>query len=78
MSTDKDYRPPLADYFDSLESRHGADFNFEKLSDEELTELEHLGRDAVERDPKVSAVEKQNLGMLLKLVNIVRQKRERQ
>jgi|GEM_PF-1165717 len=78
MSTDKDYRPPLADYFDSLESRHGEDFNFEKLSDEELTELERLGRDAVERDPKVSDVEKQNLGMLLKLVNIVRLKRERQ
>jgi len=78
MSTDKDYRPPLADYFDSLESRHGEDFSFEKLSDEELSELERLGRDAVERDPRVSAVEKQNLGMLLKLVNIVRQKRARQ
>jgi hypothetical protein len=77
MSTDENYRPPLADYFDSLESRYGEGFNFEKLSDEELTELERLGRDAVERDPKVSAVEKQNLGMLLRLVNLVREKRAR-
>ncbi|MEJ2059175.1 MAG: hypothetical protein P8079_11535 [Gammaproteobacteria bacterium] len=70
-----DYRPPLADYFDELEQKHGGEVNFEKLSLEELDELERLARHAIEQDPKVSQVEKVNLKPLLTLLELQRNKR---
>ena len=61
-----DYRPPLADYWDQLESRYGGGFNFQQISRDELAQLvEHL-RQAVKNDPHVTDVEKQNLGLVLK------------
>lgn len=62
---DDDYRPPLADYWDSLEKRYGPGFRLEALSDaERATLIAHL-RDAVERDPRVTPVEKANLKLVL-------------
>ncbi len=70
-----DYRPPLADYWDQMETKYGDGFTFDKLSDEELVTMEKLGRDAVERDPRVTWQEKKNLGSLITLIEMQRQKR---
>ncbi|MFN4262611.1 MAG: hypothetical protein ACK4IT_03055 [Thioalkalivibrionaceae bacterium] len=60
-----DYRPPLADYWDSLETIHGPGFRIESLTHEErATLIDHL-RDAVERDRRVTRVEKTNLKIVL-------------
>lgn len=75
MNATSDYQPPLAAYFDELETRYGDQFSFDRLSDEELLTLERLGRDAIERDRKISAVEKANLKPLLTLVEMHRRKR---
>ncbi len=72
-----EYRPPLADYFDVLEQRHGDQFSFDNLSEEELASLARLARDAIENDPHVSTVEKKNLGPLLTLIDMQQQKRRR-
>ena len=71
----EDYRPPLADYFDQMETKHGEGFTFDQLSDEELVMMEKLGRDAIERDPRVTWQEKKNLGSLMTLIEMQRQKR---
>jgi hypothetical protein len=70
-----DYRPPMADYFDELEARYGADFMFDRLADEELMEFRRLAREAVERDPKVTAEEKKALTPLVELLDRIRIKR---
>jgi hypothetical protein len=75
MSDAAEYRPPLADYFDDLEKRYGDQFNFDRLSIEELETIERLARDAIDNDPRVSAVEKKNLTPLLTLVDMQRRKR---
>lgn len=75
MNTTSDYQPPLAHYFSELEARYGDAFSFDRLNDEELLELERLGRDAIERDPRVSTVEKANLKPLLTLIEMQRRKR---
>ena len=74
---DAGYRPPLADYFDSLERQHGARFSFDRLREDELQTLARLARDAIAHDPLVSAVEKKNLGPLLTLIDLQLQKRRR-
>jgi hypothetical protein len=75
MSETAEYRPPLADYFDDLERRYGDQFNFDRLSMEELETIERLARDAIDNDPRISAVEKKNLTPLLTLVDMQRRKR---
>ena len=75
MNKAADYRPPLADYFDELERRYGGDLDFTRLSLDELKTVERLARDAIERDPNVTRVEKKNLAPLLTLVNMHRRKR---
>ncbi|MFP4560816.1 MAG: hypothetical protein ACLFRB_09305 [Thiohalorhabdus sp.] len=73
-----DYRPALADYFDQLEAKYAdgnGDFSFDALSDEELLEVERLGRHAIYEDPQVTAQEKINLKPLLLLVEKQREKR---
>ncbi len=72
---DENYRPELADYFDRLEARYGAQFSFDVISDEELLELERLGRHAIEQDNRVSAQEKQALAPLLVLIDKQRTRR---
>nr|WP_296749593.1 hypothetical protein [Thioalkalivibrio sp.] len=70
-----DYRPPLADYWDSLETRYGSGFSLDAIKLEELRELERHLRAAVEQDPKVTPVEKTNLGMVLRHAQSVLQRR---
>lgn len=70
-----DYRPPLADYWDALEDRYGSGFNFEGITVEELRQLRAHLREAVEQDPRVTQVEKANLGMVLKHADSVLQRR---
>ena len=70
-----DYRPPIADYFDRLEAAYGEEFSFDRLSDEELLELERLGRHSIERDERVTAGEKKALQPLLQLIDMQRKKR---
>lgn len=70
-----DYRPQLADYFEEMEAKYGADFPFDRLSDDELLTLEHLGRHAIDEDPQVTWQEKQNLAPLITLIELQRQKR---
>ena len=70
-----DYRPPLADYWDSLESRYGSGFTLDAIPLEELRELERHLRAAVEQDPRVTPVEKTNLGMVLRHARSVLQRR---
>ncbi|MEJ2508642.1 MAG: hypothetical protein P8009_04020 [Gammaproteobacteria bacterium] len=69
------YRPAIADYFDQLEAAYGDDFSFDRLSDEELLELERLGRHAIEQDEQVRADEKKALQPLLQLIDMQRKKR---
>lgn len=71
----EDYQPPLADYFDQMEAKYGADFSFDALSDDELLTLERLGRHAVDEDQRVTWQEKQNLAPLIALIEIQRNKR---
>jgi hypothetical protein len=76
--SDEDYRPPLADHWDRMEAKYGdasGDFTFDKLSDEELLEMERLGRQAIYEDPNVTSQEKINLQPLLTLVEKQRDKR---
>ena len=75
MSETAEYRPPLADYFEDLERRYGDQFNFDRLSMEELDTVERLARDAIDNDPHISAVEKKNLTPLLTLIDMQRRKR---
>lgn len=75
MSKIVDYRPPLADYFNELERRHGAELDFSRLSLKELETIQRLALDAIERDPNVTQVEKKNLAPLLTLVDMHRRKR---
>ena len=75
MSETAEYRPPLADYFEDLERRYGDQFNFDRLSLEELDTIERLARDAIVNDPRISAVEKKNLTPLLTLIDMQRRKR---
>ncbi|MEJ2655123.1 MAG: hypothetical protein P8Z69_07460 [Acidihalobacter sp.] len=75
MSEAAEYRPPLADYFDDLEKRYGDQFNFDRLSLEELDTIERLARDAIDNDSRVSTVEKKNLTPLLTLVDMQKRKR---
>jgi hypothetical protein len=75
MSEAAEYRPPLADYFDDLEKRYGDQFNFDRLSLEELDTIERLARNAIDTDPRVSTVEKKNLTPLLTLVDMQKRKR---
>ncbi|MEK8088408.1 hypothetical protein [Thermithiobacillus plumbiphilus] len=70
-----EYKPPVANYFEALESRYGDNFNFDRLSDSELLELERLGRQAIEIDPLVTSAEKQMLAPLLTLMAKQKQKR---
>lgn len=70
-----EYRPPVADYFDALEARYGDQFSFDRLSDEELLELEKLGRHAIQQDSQVTAQEKHALQPLLLLIDKQRAKR---
>lgn len=72
-----DYRPELADYFDSLEKKYGSDFSFEKITDDELEQLHKLANHAVNVDSKVTQVEKTNLKQLLTLIDIIQKKRRR-
>lgn len=69
------YKPPVAHYFETLESHYGDTFNFDRLSDSELLELERLGRQAIELDPLVTSTEKQMLAPLLVLTAKQKQKR---
>jgi len=69
------YRPAIADYFDQLEADYGEEFSFDRLSDEELLELERLGRHAIEQDEQVRADEKKALQPLLQLIDMQRRKR---
>lgn len=69
------YKPPVANYFETLESCYGDNFNFDRLSDSELLELERLGRQAIEVDPLVTSTEKQMLAPLLVLTAKQKQKR---
>ena len=74
----EEYRPPLADLFDQLEEKYGdasGEFSFDSLSDEELLQVERLGRKAIYEDPNVTAQEKINLQPLLQLVDKQRAKR---
>ena len=75
MSETAEYRPPLADYFEDLERRYGDQFNFDRLNLEELDTIERLARDAIDNDPRISAVEKKNLTPLLTLIDMQRRKR---
>ncbi|MCA1791037.1 MAG: hypothetical protein LC667_14630 [Thioalkalivibrio sp.] len=70
-----DYRPPLADYWDSLETRYGVGFTLDAIQLEELQELERHLRAVVEQDPRVTQVEKANLGMVLRHARSVLQRR---
>lgn len=70
-----DYRPELADYFDSMEAKYGEGFSFDSLSNEELLTIERLGRHAIEVDDKVTKEEKRALAPLLDLVMSQRTKR---
>lgn len=70
-----DYRPAIADYFDRLEASYGENFSFDRLSGDELLELERLGREAIERDMQVSAGEKKALQPLLQLIAMQKHKR---
>lgn len=69
------YRPKLADYFDEMEIKYGHDFSFDRLTDEELLTLEHLGRHAVDEDVQVTWQDKQNLAPLITLIELQRAKR---
>lgn len=69
------YKPPVANYFETLEARYGDNFSFDRLSDSELLELERLGRQAIEIDPLVTSTEKQMLAPLLTLTAKQKQKR---
>ena len=71
----EDYRPPLADYWDALEARYGSGFTLDAIGREELRELERHLAAAVEQDPRVTAVEKANLGMVLRHARSVLQRR---
>lgn len=71
-----DYKPAVAFFFDDLEAKYGGQFNFDALSDEELLELERLGRHAIEQDGQVTATEKQMLAPLLTLTAKQREKRK--
>ncbi|OOC11239.1 MULTISPECIES: hypothetical protein [Thioalkalivibrio] len=71
-----DYRPPLADYWDELESRYGGGFNFQQISREELDQLIGHLRQAVNQDPQVTEVEKQNLALVLKHAEESRKRRK--
>jgi len=62
----EDYRPPLADYWDALETRYGSAFSLDTITLDELRELRSHLRAAVEHDPLVTPVEKANLSMVLK------------
>ena len=76
--TDKEYRPPLADFFDHLEAKYGdasGEFMFDSLTDDELVEVERLGQQAIYDDPNVTSQEKINLQPLLQLVAKQRAKR---
>jgi len=76
--SDEDYRPPLADYWDRMEAKYGdasGDFSFDKLSDDELLEMERLGRQAIYQDQQVTSQEKINLQPLLSLIEKQRAKR---
>jgi len=70
-----DYRPPLADYWDALETRYGSGFSLDRISVDELRELRSHLRAAVEHDPRVTPVEKANLGMVLKHADAVLRRR---
>lgn len=70
-----DYRPPLADYFDQIETKYGAEFTFDRLADDELQTLERLGRQAIDEDERVSWQEKKNLAPLITLIQMQRAKR---
>jgi len=71
----EEYRPPLADYWDTLEARYGNGFSLDTISVEELRELLNHLRAAVEQDPLVTPVEKANLGMVLKHAEAVLRRR---
>ncbi|WP_018936944.1 hypothetical protein [Thioalkalivibrio sp. ALJ24] len=71
-----DYRPPLADYWDELESRYGGGFNFQQISREELDRLIGHLRQAVNQDPQVTEIEKQNLALVLKHAEESRKRRK--
>ncbi|WP_018869034.1 MULTISPECIES: hypothetical protein [unclassified Thioalkalivibrio] len=71
-----EYRPPLADYWDELESRYGGGFNFQQISREELDQLIGHLRQAVNQDPQVTEVEKQNLALVLKHAEESRKRRK--
>lgn len=71
-----DYRPPLADYWDELESRYGGGFNFQQISREELDQLIGHLRQAVNQDPQVTEIEKQNLALVLKHAEESRKRRK--
>lgn len=75
MNNVPEYQPPLASYFADLENRYGSQFNFDSLNDEELLTLEKLGREAIEHDQNITAVEKANLKPLLQLIDLQRRKR---
>lgn len=70
-----DYRPPLAGYFDEIETKYGAEFSFDKLSNDELLTMERLGRHAIDEDEQVSWQEKHNLAPLITLIEMQRVKR---
>ena len=72
----EDYRPPLADYWDELESRYGGGFNFQQISREELDRLIGHLRQAVNQDPQVTEIEKQNLALVLKHAEESRKRRK--
>lgn len=72
-----EYRPPLADYFDALEKKYGADMIFEKAQDEELMELQRLAKHAIQEDAQITQVEKANLKPLLTLIELQRSKRSK-
>lgn len=70
-----EYRPAIADYFDELENHYGNEMSFDKLSDDELEHLAKLAEHAIKHDPKVTQVEKANLGPLMTLIEMQRKKR---
>ena len=69
------FEEPLEAAFDEMETKYGHDFSFDRLTDDELLTLEHLGRHAVDQDTEVTWQEKQNLAPLITLIELQRAKR---
>lgn len=71
-----EYRPELADFFDKMEEKYGANFSFDLLTDDEILTMDKLATHAIQVDPKVHPEEKKAMEPLLQLMESQRSKRK--